>query len=153
MELCAFRSIKLRPHQIPGKLNVLADALSRNAWIPGEWKLNPVDGKKILAQFPLIQADLMATPIQCYCREFGFSFSTPSSDGAGCLVPGLEHLSFLYLFPPQSQVAQVFNCLQTCRGKCSWSSRITTCSFLHSLIKYCTGSFPRSSPQAEGEGP
>ena len=42
------KEISLDPQRIPGSLNVLADALSRNVALLGEWELHPQDTLKIL---------------------------------------------------------------------------------------------------------
>ena len=50
--LCEEKDLTIHPHKIPGKLNVLADALSRECALPEERELHPQDRRKILETFP-----------------------------------------------------------------------------------------------------
>ncbi len=55
-------NILLQARHIPGKLNVLADSLSRKDQIlPTEWSLHPAVFSKICSVFGVPQYDLFAT--------------------------------------------------------------------------------------------
>merc|ERR1712105_109381 len=51
MEICKEKGLLLEMHRIPGHLNVLADALSRNYLMPGEWEIHPQDWTAIISLF------------------------------------------------------------------------------------------------------
>ena len=117
LQFCSNQMIQLHPHTIPGKLNVLADALSRNSTIPGEWELNPKDKEKILLAFPYLEVDLMATPFNAILEKFVSPFLHPKALAVDAWSQDWNQWKQIYLFPPQSQVARVLMSLRSFRGQ------------------------------------
>ena len=101
LQLCWRKSIQIHPHQIPGKLNVLADALSRNSTIPGEWELHPKDRVMLLSQFPKLQVDLMSTPFNYLLKPFVSPFQHPQAAAVDAWAQDWNQWSFIYLFLPK----------------------------------------------------
>ena len=72
-------NITLRPRWIPGKLNVLVGALSRQGPAPTEWELNPRDFQTIQAWARPLQVDLTATPFNTKLETFVCPFQHPQT--------------------------------------------------------------------------
>ena len=115
--LCQERNLTLYPHKIPGKLNVLADALSRNTALPGEWELHPQDRENLLHLFPNMEVDLMATPYNAVLKTFVSPFYHPQSSHVDAWSLDWNQWEDVYLFPPPSQVHKVFTALRSFQGK------------------------------------
>ncbi len=91
----------LRAVHIPGNLNRVADALSRQLSFPGEWRLHPETIRLILSRFREAQIDLFASPESSHCQLY-FSLTE------GPLVTdALAHSWPRYAFPPVSLLAQI----------------------------------------------
>ena len=116
-ETCNLKEIQLEAHRIPGKLNVLADALSRNSALPGEWELHPIDRSRILSLFPKLEIDLMATPFNALLPEFISPFSHPLALAVDTWTRDWNQWQMAYLFPPPSQLPRVMEALSCFRGK------------------------------------
>ena len=114
--LCEEKNLAIHPHKIPGKLNVLADALSRNTALPGEWELHPQDRSRILSAFPELQVDLMATPWNAILRRFVCPFLHPEAEATDAWTVDWKRWEHIYLFPPPSQVLKVLENLHLFRG-------------------------------------
>ncbi|GAA6090398.1 uncharacterized protein LOC117958235, partial [Tachysurus ichikawai] len=92
------RLLSLRAIYIPGRLNVRADALSRQGPRPGEWRLHPVVVEFIWRRFYRAQVDLFATQETSH-RPLWFSLSHPAPLGLDAMVQSWPRLR-LYAFPP-----------------------------------------------------
>ena len=100
--LCEEKDLTIHPHKIPGKLNVLADALSRESALPGEWELHPQDRRKILETFPDLQVDLMATPWNAVLKDFVCPFFHPEAQAIDAWAVDWNRWDHIFLFPPPS---------------------------------------------------
>ena len=54
LKICKEKTLLLDMHLILGHPNVLADALSCNYLMPGEWEIHPQDLTEIISLFPLL---------------------------------------------------------------------------------------------------
>ncbi|KAI5086595.1 NACHT, LRR and PYD domains-containing protein 12-like, partial [Silurus meridionalis] len=92
------RFLSLRAIYIPGRLNVRADALSRQGPRPGEWRLHPEVVELVWRRFYRAQVDLFATQETSHCPLW-FSLSHPAPLGLDAMVQSWPRLR-LYAFPP-----------------------------------------------------
>ena len=104
---CHHRGITLRARHIPGRLNVIADKLSRhNQVIQTEWALSPQVFSQLCSRWPLPLVDLFATRFNHKLPRF----VSPVPDQAAWAVDALslswERLN-AYAFPPVSLLPQV----------------------------------------------
>ena len=97
---CAQRSISLSAHHLAGRLNVLADALSRNRWIdPREWSLHRSVAKQLFNRWGSPQVDLFATSLNSQLPLFMSLHLVPKSLATDALSVPWSHLD-AYAFPP-----------------------------------------------------
>ncbi len=61
LTFCHRNSITLRVRHIPGRLNVIADSLSRGTTIPTEWSINPLVTQKLFSLWGTPTMDLFST--------------------------------------------------------------------------------------------
>ena len=106
---CHHRGITLRARHIPGRLNVIADKLSRhNQVIQTEWSLSPQVFSQLCSRWPPPLVDLFATRFNHKLPRF----VSPVPDQAAWAVDALslswEHLN-AYAFPPVSLLPQVLS--------------------------------------------
>ena len=104
---CHHRGITLRARHIPGRLNVIADKLSRhNQVIQTEWALSPQVFSQLCSRWPPPLVDLFATRFNHKLPRF----VSPVPDQAAWAVDALslswERLN-AYAFPPVSLLPQV----------------------------------------------
>ena len=145
--LCQERKLTIFPHKIPGKLNVLADSLSRNVPLPGEWEIHPADRQRVLALYPNLEVDLMATPYNAILGVFISPFDHPSARGVDVWSLDWNQWSEVYLFPPPSQVAKVFQTLRSFKGKMTLILRSHPLLFLpKDLPRQIVPVFPLTHP-------
>ncbi len=71
----------LRAAHIPGKLNRVADALSRQRTFPGEWRLHPETIGLIWSRFGEAQGDLFASHESSHCQLYFFPDRGPPQHG------------------------------------------------------------------------
>ncbi|XP_051959811.1 uncharacterized protein LOC127627466, partial [Xyrauchen texanus] len=95
----------LRATHIPGNLNVIADALSRQNLPGGEWRLHPQSVQLIWDRFGKAQVDLSASQETSHCPLwYGLTEAPLGTDALAHSWPeGLRK----YAFPPVSLLAQV----------------------------------------------
>ena len=117
MEVMTRKSLQIFPHKLPGKLNVLADALSRNCTLQGEWQIQNLDRDRILSEFPALQVDLMATPYNAILPRFVSPFLHPQAIAVDAWTVDWNNWQEVYLFPPPSLVPRVLKNLESFRGK------------------------------------
>ena len=115
--LCQQKRLCLDPFKIKGNLNVLADALSRDCTLPGEWELDPLDKEKILSLFPRLEVDLMATPFNSILEKFVSPFLHPQAVAVDAWAINWNQWQEVYCFPPPSQVPKLLDSLALYRGK------------------------------------
>ncbi len=94
----------LRAVHIPGKLNRVADALSRQLTFPGEWRLHPETIRLIWSRFGEAQVDLFASPESSHCQLYFSLTEGPLSTDA--LAHSWPRALCENAFPPVSLLAQ-----------------------------------------------
>ena len=130
LSICEKKNLFLDMQRIPGHLNVIADALSRNNIMPGEWEIHPFDWQKIVTSYPLLEIDLMATPYNFCLQKFVSPFPHPEAWGVDAWMMDWNQWKWIYLFPPPSQLSRVMRNLSTFRGNAVIIARF------HSLLPY-----------------
>ncbi|XP_051959970.1 uncharacterized protein LOC127627568, partial [Xyrauchen texanus] len=95
----------LRATHIPGNLNVIADALSRQSLPAGEWRLHPQSVQLIWDWFGKAQVDLFASQETSHCPLWYARTEAPL--GADALAHSWPAGLRKYAFPPVSLLAQV----------------------------------------------
>ncbi len=100
-------NILLQARHIPGKLNVLADSLSRkNQILPTEWSLHPTVFSKICSVFGVPQYDLFATRWNHKLPQFVSPVPDPLASAVDALSWSWPR-TLLYAFPPTALVPAV----------------------------------------------
>ena len=104
---CQSRNIQLRARHIPGRLNVIADALSRSHQvIPTEWQLHPQVVQRVFQVWGTPHLDLFATRHNAQLQQF----VSPVPDNRARAVDALSlHWQgmWAYAFPPPPLLAKV----------------------------------------------
>ena len=106
---CHHRNIPIQVRHIPGKLNVLADSLSRpDRILPVEWSLDREIAHQIFSLWGTPQIDLFATRLNHLLPLF----VSPVPDHRACAVDAMSlewKNLFAYAFPPFKLVPLVLN--------------------------------------------
>ena len=115
LHLCESSYIQLLPQFIPGRLNVLADSLSRRTQIIGsEWTLCSEAFCQLLCRWPAT-IDLFATAFN-YCLPVYFSSMVdPQSVGMDAMLQSWDGLQ-AYAFPPFGLLSRVLAKVRQSRG-------------------------------------
>ena len=104
---CQDRQIKLLVRHIPGRLNVLADRLSRiSSPLQSEWSLKQVVAEQIFIQLGRPMTDLFATRLNNKLPLFVSPVADSSAWAVDAMSIPWENL-FLYAFPPLKLIPQV----------------------------------------------
>ena len=101
LRLCEASDVRLLPQFVPGRLNVLADSLSRRGQVLGsEWTLHQEVCRELFRHWP-VMVDLFATSLnhrlQVYCSQM----ADPQAAAVDALVHSWDNLQ-AYAFPPFS---------------------------------------------------
>ncbi len=113
----ASRGTTLSIAHIPGKRNVLADALSRSKPILTEWELDQEIFPSLLDQSALSPTvDLMATRSNAKLPVFVSPFPDPRALSVDALSMDWSHLLCAYVFPPTAVVRDVLEKIRTSTG-------------------------------------
>ena len=106
---CHPRGIVLRARHIPGRLNVIADKLSRhNQVIQTEWSLPQQVFSLLFSSWALPQLDLFATRFNHKLPRFASPVPDPKAWAVDALSIPWENLD-VYAFPPVSLLSQVLS--------------------------------------------
>ena len=106
---CHHRGITLRARHIPGRLNVIADKLSRhNQVIQTEWSLSPQVFSQLCSRWPPPLVDLFATRFNHKLPRFVSPVPDQTAWAVDALSLSWEHLN-AYAFPPVSLLPQVIS--------------------------------------------
>ena len=137
---CHPRGIVLRARHIPGRLNVIADKLSRhNQVIQTEWSLSQQVFSLLFSSWDLPQLDLFATRFNHKLPRFVLPVPDPTAWAVDALSIPWENLD-VYAFPPVPQVPQVAM-LRTCPNMTLAVERDVKPQLLsprsHCSIKWC----------------
>ena len=89
LQLCAALDVLLGVRDFPGRLNLMADGLSRTQLPPTEWSLHPQVFQRILRLFPGMQLESLRNSLQQPTTELLFSLYGSTSSGDGRPLPGL----------------------------------------------------------------
>jgi len=99
--------IRLRARHIPGRLNVIADRLSRQGQVlPTEWSLHPEVVKSIFNMWGTPHVDLFATRHNFKCQTFVSPVPDPMALDTDALSLSWEGMS-AYAYPPHQIMPQV----------------------------------------------
>ena len=104
---CTRKQVTLRAHHIPGRLNVIADKLSRlGQTIQTEWSLHPEVFKAICSQWHQPLVDLFATRFNNKLPQFVSLVPDPQAWAVDALSLSWENLD-PYAFPPAATLGKV----------------------------------------------
>ena len=126
IQLTAPLKITLIPRHIPGRLNVIADGLSRDTPLHTEWMLNDRVFQLLLHRFPTMQVDLFATRHNNRLPTFVSPFPDPQAVAIDGLTFNWEGQD-LYAFPPAVIIPKVvqrlsqFHCVMTLIAPLQWN--------------------------------
>ena len=99
LRFCEDSSIRLLPQFIPGKLNVLADALSRSSQVLGsEWTLCQDVCQELFRLWP-VTIDLFATSLNNRLQVYFSLVVDPEASEVDAMLQRWDHLQ-AYAFPP-----------------------------------------------------
>lgn len=144
LQFCAAIKMQVVVRFIPGRLNLIADNLSRQA-IATEWMLHPEVFQKVLLNYPSMEIDLFATRFNHQLERF----VSPFPDNLAEMIDGLSvdwNQKDLYAFPPFPLIPKViqrlhhFKCQMTLIAPLKWNR-----SWITPLLQLCT-EVPRKLP-------
>ena len=104
LNLCLLQKWFLSPRRIESAANVLADQLSREVPLPGEWSLSPELRASIFAWAGRPEIDLMATPFNRQTEAFISVFEHPATPWVDARQVDWTRWQFAYLFPPPDMI-------------------------------------------------
>ena len=104
---CNLRQVVLKARHIPGRLNVIADKLSRQGQvIQTEWSLHQEVFDLLVQTWHRPQVDMFATKYNCKLAQYVSPVPDPSAWAADALTVFWENLD-MYAFPPVSLLGKV----------------------------------------------
>ena len=104
---CSLNQIVLKARHIPGRLNVIADKLSRQRQvIQTEWSLHQETFDLLCQTWHYPQVDMFATRYNCKLVQFVSPIPDPKAWSVDALTLSWEDLD-MYLFPPVSLMGKV----------------------------------------------
>ena len=115
-QFAQLHSIDLQARHIPGRLNVLADGLSRRRVFATEWTLAPAAFQWLLERFPHMTCDLFATRFNSQLMRFVSPFPDPTAVAVDALSAAWED-SDVYAFPPTPLIPRVLTKLENFAGE------------------------------------
>ena len=137
LTFCNSVGISLLARHIPGRLNLIADSLSRQRVLHSEWMLHPAVFHSIHELFPYMTVDLFATRFNARLP----SYVSPFPDNLALAVDGLAYdwtHHDLYAFPPAALVPLVLAkldtvpCTMTLIAPLQWRR-----SWISHLLRHC----------------
>ena len=109
---CTRQQVTLRARHIPGRLNVIADKLSRlGQTIQTEWSLHPAVFQAVCSRWHQPQVDLFATRFNNKLPQFVSPVPDPQASAVDALSLAWEDLD-PYAFPPAAILGKVVEKLQ-----------------------------------------
>lgn len=143
---CHHRDIQILVRHIPGKLNVLADGLSRpDRILPTEWSLNRGIAQQIFNLWGTPQLDLFATRLNHLLPLF----VSPVPDHRACAVDAMSlewRNLFAYAFPPFKLVPLVLSKIKDSNSQFILIAPLWPQRSWFSVILNLVVDFPRELP-------
>ncbi len=145
LNFCQLNGITVRVRHIPGKLNVIADSLSRGKPIPTEWAINPLITQSLFNLWGTPSIDLFATRFNNKLPQFVSPVPDWRAQAVDALAMQWGNL-FAYAFPPPRLMQQVLKQVRTSNARLiliapCWSQM----SWFNDLLDLLT-EIPRSIP-------
>ena len=110
------RNIHLSAVNLPDRLNLIAETLSRLIDIDSEWMLIPSIFRQVCSTYSVPKVDLFATRVNNQVPNLVSWFPDPEAMATNAFtVPWSGHLS--YAFPPFSQIMKCLKKIQTDEAK------------------------------------
>ena len=134
-EICKKKKIHLEAFRIPSSLNVVADALSRDSPLLGEWSLDPQERKLLFDWSGLPQIDLMATPFNRQVRRFISPFEHNQSSGVDVRMTNWVKWEKVYIFPPPAMIDWVLSQIAAFKGEVILISCLPPTSVLWKIVE------------------
>ena len=104
---CNLRQVVLKARHIPGRLNVIADKLSRQGQvIQTEWSLHQEVEDLLLQTWHRPQVDMFAIKYNCKLAQYVSPVPDPNAWAVDALTVSWENLD-MYVFPPVSLLGKV----------------------------------------------
>ena len=104
---CNLRQVVLKARHIPGRLNVIADKLSRQGQvIQTEWSLHQGVFDLLVQTWHRPQVDMFATKYNCKLAQYVSPVPDPNAWAVDALTVSWENLD-MYVFPPVSLLGKV----------------------------------------------
>ena len=107
LKLTLSYKVTISAMRIPSKLNVVADALSRNIPSQTEWSLQKCVFQTIIDWHGPLQIDAMATHLNAQLPTFISPFPHPQSVSSDVLSTNLNQWQQIYLFPPVKFIPKI----------------------------------------------
>ena len=108
LRLCEDSGVRLLPQFVPGRLNILADSLSRGGQVLGsEWTLHQEVCRDLFHLWP-VTVDLFATSINHRLQVYFSPMADPQAVAVDVLTQPWDHLQ-AYAFPSFSLIQKVFS--------------------------------------------
>ena len=106
---CNLRQVVLKARHIPGRLNAIADKLSRQGQvIQTEWSLHQEVFDLLIQTWHRPQVDMFATKYNCKLAQYVSPVPDPSAWAGDALTVSWKNLD-MYAFPPVSLLGKVFS--------------------------------------------
>ena len=103
LRLCEDSGVRLLPQFVPGRLNVLADSLSRRGQVLGsEWTLHQEVCRDLFRLWP-VTVGLFSTSFNHHLQVYFSPMADPQAAAVGALIQSWDHLQ-AYAFPPFSLI-------------------------------------------------
>ena len=102
---------------VAGKMNVIADALSRTSLQESEWSLSQTEFLRLQALHgKKLQLDVFASPLNKKVKAYFCPFDFPLARGEDALVQELRVYTQIYAFPPPDLAVVFLEKLQSYQG-------------------------------------
>jgi len=117
-DFCKCRQIDLTVSHIPGEINSIADAQSRNFNQDTEWMLNPDTFKVIVAQFGKPCIDLFASRLNHQLKPYASWRPDGNAQAIDAFTIPWGNFALAYCFPPFSLLTRVLQKAEADQATC-----------------------------------
>ena len=111
------RNLWFQVLRVPTALNVVADALSREAPLNTEWTLPQAAFADILRWEGPLEVNLMASPVNHRLPRWVSPFPHPDALAVDCRSIDWNTFGSFYLFPPPAMLPQLLHLILSCRSR------------------------------------